>query len=214
MFLHDFCKYYYYNPYLFIIINPMKKVYTLLILLAISFSGYSTVHIIQVADFNFTPSMLTVTCGDTVVWNWVSGTHSTTSTSVPACAASWDEPITISTGNYVLTIPCAGTYNYVCSVHPMMTGSILATCITSVEEAESGPQLFFPNPFQDKINVTFRDIDKIVLYNVIGKRVLEVQPAAGTHAATIDTAKLPAGIYILSFYNEGYLIASRKVVRK
>ena len=192
----------------------MKKIYTLLFLLAISFSSIATVHIIQVADFNFTPSTLTVTCGDTVVWTWVSGTHTTTSTSVPSCATSWDEPISVSIGNYALVIPCAGNYNYVCTLHPMMTGSILATCITSVEETRSTSQFVFPNPFEDKINVTFRDIDKIVLYNVIGKKIMEVQPATGTHSTTMDTGKLPAGIYILSFYNDGILVTSRKVVRK
>ena len=192
----------------------MKKVYTLLLLLAISFSGYSTVHLIQVADFSFTPSTLNASCGDTVVWTWVSGTHTTTSTSVPACANSWDEPITVSVGNYILVIPCAGIYNYICSVHPMMTGSILATCITSVEETGSVSQLVFPNPFQDNINITFRDIDRIVLYNVIGKKVMEVQPASGIHSTTLDTGKLPAGIYILSFYNDGLLVTSRKVVRR
>jgi len=192
----------------------MKKVCTLFLCLALSVSGFSTIHAIQVADFTFTPSLLNVTCGDTVTWNWVSGTHTTTSTTIPACANPWNASITVSTGDFSIAIPCAGTYSYNCTIHPNMTGSIVATCLpSSVGEPMQNTPLIYPNPFRDKIYFNSANFDKIVLYNILGKQLLELKPDAGMNTS-LETAELPSGIYILSFYNGEIRALSRKVIKK
>ena len=113
-----------------------------------------------------------------------------------------------------MVIPCGGTYSYFCSMHPSMTGSITASCTTPVEEIHAEAPLIYPNPFRDKINICFHDLDKIGLYNILGKKMVETQPAPGVYSASLNTEDLPAGIYILSFYQDGIRVESRKMLKQ
>ena len=91
----------------------------------VAIAVHATTHTVQVANFSFSPNSVNATVGDTMIWQWVSGSHTTTSTAVPGGASSWDSPITSSsqTFKYVLTV--AGTYNYDCTIHSAtMTATI------------------------------------------------------------------------------------------
>ena len=104
------------------------------VLLLLTVVSNATVHVVQVSNFQFSPSTMSVFVGDTVRYVWVSGNHTTTcdasqdpNTSLPAGAATWDAAIKSSaqTFNYRVTVP--GTYNYVCLPHaPSMAGSFVA----------------------------------------------------------------------------------------
>lgn len=90
-----------------------------LLVLIFNFKGFSTKWVVSVADFQFSPSSITnVNLGDTIRWEWVSGIHTTTSTSVPAGAASWDSPIDAVNTFFEYPATVAGTYNYHCMHHP------------------------------------------------------------------------------------------------
>ena len=68
-------------------LSSMKKIYkTLLLSFALLVAGnlFAVKHNITVANFAFSPNTLTVTVGDTIVWTWISGNHTATSTSVPS----------------------------------------------------------------------------------------------------------------------------------
>jgi len=80
----------------------------------------ATVHLVSVANFSFAPSSLSVTVGDTIKWVWVSGSHTTTSTNIPAGAATWDQPISSTNLSYSYKVTIAGTYNYKCTPHAAM----------------------------------------------------------------------------------------------
>jgi len=98
-------------------------IFTAMILLAgilINYKVHATTHQVTVSDHVFTPSNLNVTVGDTITWIWVSGTHTTTSTGIPASAASWDQPINSSSTTYSYKVTVAGSYNYQCSYHYSM----------------------------------------------------------------------------------------------
>ena len=85
---------------------------------------------IQVTDNMFNPVTATATVGDTILWNWASGVsfHTTTSTSVPAGAASWDSTPQSGPFTYTYVITQPGTYNYQCAIHaPGMAGTINVT---------------------------------------------------------------------------------------
>jgi len=83
---------------------------------------------IKVANFQFTPANITVAVGDVVKWVWEDGSHTTTSTSVPPGAASWDNFINAGSTSFSYTIEVPGTYNYWCTFHsPNMAGVITAT---------------------------------------------------------------------------------------
>ncbi len=93
----------------------------MILLVAAVVPGYSTTYTVQVGNYFFNPQTITnVNPGDTIHWVWVTGTHTTTSTTIPAGAATWDEPITSSspTYDYIPTVP--GTYNYKCTPHAGM----------------------------------------------------------------------------------------------
>ncbi len=82
----------------------MKKLYLFILLFSAWFYSNATIHTVLVADFNFIPASVNAVCGDTVAWVWSSGTHTTTSTSVPSCATSWNAPITSALSTYAIVI--------------------------------------------------------------------------------------------------------------
>ncbi len=99
-----------------------------LLVMIFSLSGFSTKWVVSVANFQFTPTSLpNVSVGDTIRWEWVSGTHTTTSTTIPAGAWTWDAPIDASNMVYEYKAILVGTYNYTCMHHPTMLASFTVT---------------------------------------------------------------------------------------
>ena len=68
----------------------------------------------------FNPSLLTVTAGTTVTFAFGDTAHTVTFKSAGSPA---NIPAT-SNANVSVLFPTAGTYNYQCSIHPYMTGTI------------------------------------------------------------------------------------------
>ncbi len=84
-------------------------------------SVFATKHVINVQNYSFSPSSITdVQVGDTIRWVWVSGSHTTTSTTIPAGAATWDHPINSTSTFYEYAVTLSGTYNYKCTPHAAM----------------------------------------------------------------------------------------------
>jgi plastocyanin len=79
---------------------------------------------VNVANFQFSPSMLTVKVGTTVTWKGVSGSHTVTSDA--GAPMMFDQPISQG-GTVTVTFTKAGTYNYHCSIHASMHGTIVVT---------------------------------------------------------------------------------------
>ncbi|HET8573794.1 MAG TPA: T9SS type A sorting domain-containing protein [Edaphocola sp.] len=87
---------------------------------------YATVHIVQVGSptNQFTPTSMTINLGDTVRFEYVSGFHTTTSTSVPAGAQSWDVPMQTAGTTFDYVPSVEGSYSYWCTFHqPAMAGA-------------------------------------------------------------------------------------------
>lgn len=71
----------------------------------------------------FAPSTVTIRAGESVTWNWVTGTHSVVSNDTPAAFTA--SPVQ-SAGQFTVTFPVAGTFGYHCGVHgSMMTGTVV-----------------------------------------------------------------------------------------
>jgi plastocyanin len=116
----------------------MKKILLFSLgLFFISLMSNATIHLINVADYQFTPASITnVLVGDTVRWVWVKGSHTTTcdpaapgtTNSLPPGAATWSSPITMANPTFDYIVTVAGTYNYWCIPHaPAMAGSFIAS---------------------------------------------------------------------------------------
>ncbi|MGH7656325.1 MAG: cupredoxin domain-containing protein [Gemmatimonadaceae bacterium] len=69
----------------------------------------------------FNPALLTVTAGTTVTFSFGDTAHTVTFTTAGAPA---NIPAT-SNADVSVTFPTAGTYNYMCTIHPYMTGTIV-----------------------------------------------------------------------------------------
>lgn len=77
---------------------------------------------IEINNFAFSPSTLTIKVGDSVTWiNKDSATHTVTSDSGSELSSS----NIASEKSYSHTFNVAGTYNYHCSIHTVMKGIII-----------------------------------------------------------------------------------------
>ena len=80
--------------------------------------------VVNVANFQFSPSTLTVKAGTTVTFKGVSGDH--TVTSDPDSPMAFDQGV--SQGSSItITFANPGTYKYHCSIHASMHGTIVVT---------------------------------------------------------------------------------------
>ena len=72
---------------------------------------------IKVNNYSFSPSNATVASGQTVTWVFETGAHSATT-------SAFNSGIRTMGQTYSFTFNTSGTFNYVCSIHSGMTGSV------------------------------------------------------------------------------------------
>jgi len=80
---------------------------------------------VSIANFAFSPAHITVAKGTTVTWT----NHDTTvHTIVETDGKNGPNSSSVNPGDsYTFTFSEAGTYQYHCSIHPQMTGSVTVT---------------------------------------------------------------------------------------
>ncbi len=192
----------------------MKKIYTLISFSLFAFLGNATVHTITVSSNQFTPATTNAVCGDTIMWVWSSGSHTTTSTTIPSCATAWDNPINSTSLTYTIVVPCAGTYNYKCTPHTSQVGSIVVTCVAGATSISNNYfSAAYPNPFASKLTIEFSNADLISLYNIVGEKIKTITVQHGQTKAEINSSDLTNGIYFYCVIKEGVVIETRKIVK-
>jgi plastocyanin len=78
---------------------------------------------VNIDGFAFVPATLTVSAGATVTWtNRDEEPHT-----VAASDGSFHSPGMGTGATFSHTFPTAGTFDYVCSIHPMMHGTVVVT---------------------------------------------------------------------------------------
>jgi len=91
------------------------------LLLAMTAVATATKHIVNVANFSFTPAKTHVAPGDTVRWVWSSGLHTTTSD--PTSSKSWNSPTLSGSGQFFdVAFALAdgpGPFPYHCAIHSL-----------------------------------------------------------------------------------------------
>lgn len=175
--------------------------FLLAICLMLTARSFATMHMVNVANFQFTPASLTAQVGDTVMWMWVNGDHTTTSATIPSGAASWNSPISSTTTSFMYKLTAAGTYNYVCTPHsPNMAGTITVSSTTGIPgiSADNNVKLY-PNPVTNTMYLDLNKIKGTVNVLVVDAAGHTVQTATtnGGKLFTMDAAKLATGMYIL-----------------
>jgi plastocyanin len=173
--------------------------------------------VVTVQNYSFTPYNLThVKAGDTIIFQWVEGVHTTTSTSIPPDALEWDYPITQEEPSAMVIPMVNGTYQYVCTPHaPEMNGTFTVTGAIGISSPGEMKNIrLFPNPAADKINIltTIPNIESLRILDMKGTKVDEMSFARqpGISFRTIDLGSFPSGIFFFEFILESN---TKKVIR-
>lgn len=78
---------------------------------------------VSISNFKFNPATLTVPVGATVTWtNQDEEPHT-----VAGEDGSFHSPGMDTHGTYSFTFTTPGSYDYICSIHPFMTGTVVVT---------------------------------------------------------------------------------------
>lgn len=117
----------------------MKKILLLAVALAIcSASVASAAQIrVRVSNFTFQPATINAHVGDVIIWRFVNGMHTTTSTSVPAGAQTWNAPIDSTHTQFRYRVRVAGTYQYQCNFH--FAHGMVGTIVVSAASPGQAP---------------------------------------------------------------------------
>ncbi|MEV5957736.1 cupredoxin family copper-binding protein [Streptomyces sp. NPDC051987] len=94
-------------------------------------------HQVVMSGYAFAPRSLTITAGETVTWvNQDQAPHDVKTTSGPASVHS---PMLDKGGTWSYTFTTAGTYGYVCTVHPGMTAQLVVRAAAAQKPSTAVP---------------------------------------------------------------------------
>ncbi|MGA2568232.1 MAG: cupredoxin family copper-binding protein [Pseudolabrys sp.] len=95
--------------------------FALLAALAVACPAHAATIEVKIDNFTFNPQQITVKAGDTVTWtNHDDIPHTVTSKTMAFRSKALD-----SDDKFSFTFTAPGSYAYFCSLHPMMTGTIV-----------------------------------------------------------------------------------------
>ncbi len=206
--------------------SVFKKLGIFLLASAMSIStSFATIHMVGVSNLVFTPANINVNVGDTMQWNWVNGSHTTTAdaSGIPAGAATWNSQMnsTVTTFSYRITV--AGVYNYYCVPH--QGSGMVATFTASPSTATPKPAVkentitVYPNPFVRFLTIDMRNITStgknvaISIYDMLGNQYYtnEFVVSNADSKITLDLDKVRAGIYFINIMTNDKKVIYRLV---
>lgn len=165
-------------------------------------------HTLGFSGGNYSPAVLTITVGDTVLFN-VTNSHPTREVD----QSTWNANGSTGNGGFVGTngqkikFNTVGTFYYVCSIHfaSGIKGQIVVQAANSVEEEKANVSVkAYPSPVIDDLNISLElnqtEELAIEVYNVIGEQVFsqaETTFAAGKNILSIDFSEFSNGAYFV-----------------
>ncbi len=160
----------------------MKRIIQALVLIGgLSSTSGAIVHQVNIFDFGYNPSNVTVTQGDTVRWtNTGPSTH--TSTSNSGSLDPWNSGLLSASQSYQRQFNVVGNFGYHCTPHPFMTGTITVEQATDVGSRDNPvlPSTFqlrqnYPNPFNASTVISYvmpvAGEVTVTIYNMLGQLV-------------------------------------------
>ena len=135
---------------------------------------------VTIANFAFDPATVTIQVGDSVTWtNQDSAAHTAT-----AGDGSFDTGNLGNGESGTVTFDTAGTFAYVCSIHPQMAGSVVveAAAATAAPTADGGGVTITPAP-TDTVAAATADEDRAASAVTIALATLGVVMLVGTFIA-------------------------------
>ena len=167
-----------------------------------------TSHDVTASGSSFSPSNLTITVGDEVVWTNSNGSHNVDGliSKFPSNPESFGNAV--GTGwIYKFTFNTAGTYDYQCDIlGPMgMTGKITVNpkTVTSNQTLADGTGkiLLYPNPASKYVQILFPGnydaVNSIKIYNITGSVVDEKTFSDNQESLLYDISQFKNGVYFM-----------------
>jgi len=204
----------------------MKKLFTLclsiLLLTGLSSSNAATI-MIEVEDFEFNPAAVTVNTGDTIIWMWDEGSHTTTSTLIPNGAAAWNSVLNSTSPVFIYIPVIPGSYDYVCSPHASMgmTGHFTVINTSGVSEnilagATLNSAMINNGELLLRFNLPSSSTVSVILYNAIGNVVSTLITAArkpaGSYEEKFLLPSLKGGVYVLQLHTAEGMLTKRVLI--
>lgn len=159
-------------------------------------SATATIWTVTVQNISFDPSNLTIQQGDTVKWQWINGSHTTTSGDPCVADAIWNATISSANPTFQREFSSAGSFPYFCVPHcgSGMTASLtveLSTGVFDDPSSENLPRSFaldqnYPNPFNAGTVISY-----VLARN--GHTTLQVFDVLGRTVATLVDEMQPMG---------------------
>jgi plastocyanin len=101
---------------------------------------------VTIAGFAFDPGTVTIQAGDSVTWtNQDSVAHTAT-----AGDGSFDTGSIANGASETVTFDTAGTFAYICSIHPQMAGSVVVEAAATTAPSSGGGAAITPSPTDTK----------------------------------------------------------------
>jgi len=208
-------------------ITRSKIVVGIVAMVLLAVPAWATVHTVTVANFSFTPQNITISQGDTVVWNCTQGHHNVHELSSPAMFFSGNPSMAPWQYQFVFNVD-PSEFNYQCDPHaPGMAGTVTVLPLSSIEmEHAYSAEGFslaqnYPNPFNGQTNIQFSvpfetDV-KLTLMNILGQQVgvlFSGRAQTGSHRIIFDAGDLTSGLYFYRMETPGaVLIRTMQFIR-
>lgn len=201
----------------------MKKHLLFSILSLLGLTLNAATQSVTVKNYSFTPSTLSVKAGDTVIWSFTGGTHTTTSGSNCTSDGKWDSGDK-SSGTFSFVFKTVGSYPYFCTPHCSlgMTGTITVTAATGIELSKYNDVKIsnFPNPFKELTNIVVASIEpstlNINIRDLNGRNVFTKENLKATNGENnypIDLSGINSGMYIMQLYSNGIPLPARMIIK-
>jgi len=193
--------------------NLLRSILAALFILSFA-NSFATIKQIDVQDFSFSPTMVSVKVGDTLRFHWVNGlSHTTTCNGLlgsilPGGAIPWNQPLNALTQDFYYIVQTVGTYVYVSlSNTSTMVGTVLATLTDINQTSQLVPDKFalsqnYPNPFNPATTISFdipvSGFTKLVVFDMSGKEISNLVSqnlTAGSYSVNFNAALLSTGVY-------------------
>lgn len=186
-------------------------------LLATSIIGFSKTFTITASGLSFSPSVITVSSTDTIVFAKMSGHNA-----VEVSKTTWDAngttalnggfSVPFGGGTVLAKDLTAGTHYYVCTPHAGfgMKAQITVETITGIaEETGANNVIAFPNPTKNTVNVNTSSLvgKAFSVSNQLGEAV--INGTVNSENTLIDLSALATGVYF--FKSEG---ATVKIIKE
>jgi hypothetical protein len=185
----------------------MKKIFTaVLFSLPLAFS-YAKMERIKIQNGQFSQSDITINKGDTIRFEWVNGTHP-----VATDTKAWDTfTLNGNTPTKILVLQ-PGVYDFYCTLHDWMTGTITVNDVVSGFEVPSFAEAVsvYPNPAQQELNINNESgaADRVKLISVKGEEVLSQDLFEGANRLNLN---LESGNYLMLLERRGEVVNRKKI---